>query len=495
MTRADRALPGPWWLPAALATGLRLVQIQAPILGVHSWRQADTAGLARNFHEHHLPLWLPQVDWGGAGSGFAETDFPLYSYAVAQLYGLFGVHEVLARLLSLVCSIGALVLVQRLGTRLLGQRAGWWGGLTFAVVPLAVFYGRSVQPEALLLLAASLTLERGVAWHDHGRPRDLALVGLGLGLASLIKVLPLLWLGLPLLWLGWCRHGLRVLRRPGPWLVLLGVVAATVLWYAHAHALYRSTGLSFGFWGAKASRYSWADLLGPGYWLDVLLRFVVRGLAVLGLVPLVMGWRAMPTAPEARILPIGLGSVLLAGALAPASSHIHEYYQLPLLLFACPLVGLGCTRLAEAGRPALRRLLPLGLGLLLATSLVILSVDYWARERPATDPTWALAQRVRQETPAGALLVSVTGGDPTLLYLSHRKGWLQQPEAVDAALLRQRQLEGATHVVGLWQRIESYAPFADGPTKERLRRLLAGATPGDGSQGNYLLRLPLNTAP
>jgi hypothetical protein len=277
--------------------------------------------------------------------------------------------------------------------------------------------------------------------------------------------------------------------------VLLGVVAATVLWYAHAHALYRSTGLSFGFWGAKASRYSWADLLGPGYWLDVLLRFVVRGLAVLGLVPLLMGWRAMPTAPEARILPIGLGSVLLAGALAPASSHIHEYYQLPLLLFACPLVGLGCTRLAEAGRPALRRLLPLGLGLLLATSLVILSVDYWARERPATDPTWALAQRVRQETPAGALLVSVTGGDPTLLYLSHRKGWLQQPEAVDAALLRQRQLEGATHVVGLWQRIESYAPFADGPTKERLRRLLAGATPADGSQGSYLLRLPLNTAP
>jgi 4-amino-4-deoxy-L-arabinose transferase-like glycosyltransferase len=351
-----------------------------------------------------------------------------------------------------------------------------------------------VQPEALLLLAGSLTLERGVAWHDHGRRRDLALVALGLGLASLIKVLPLIWLGLPLLWLGWCRHGRRLVGRPGPWLVLLAVVAVTTLWYAHAHGLYRSTGLSFGFWGARASRYSWADLLGPGYWGDVLLRFAVRGLAVLGLVPLVLGWRRLPATPESRILPIGLGAVLLAGALAPASSHIHEYYQLPLLLFACPLVGLGCTRLAEAGRPGLRRLLPLGLGLVLTTSLLILGVDYWGREQPAGDPTWALAQRVRRETPAGALLVSVTGGDPTLLYLSHRKGWLQQPGAVDAALLQQRQLEGATHVVGLWKRIESYQPFTDGPDKARLRRLLDGDSHGGPGVDGYVLPLPLGTA-
>ena len=497
MGGADRARPGPWWLPAAVATALRLVQIQAPILGVHSWRQADTAGLARNFHEQHLPLWLPQVDWGGAGSGFAETDFPIYSYAVSLLYDLFGVHEALARLLSLACSIGALLLLQRLGNRLLGPAAGWWGALTFAVVPLSVFYGRSVQPEALLLLAASLTLERAVAWHDHGRMRDLVLVGVGLGLASLIKVLPLLWLGIPLLWLGWCRHGRRLAGRPGPWLVLLAVVAVTGLWYAHAHGLYRSTGLSFGFWGARASRYSWADLLGPGYWVDVLLRFVVRGLAVLGLVPLVLGWRHLPTAPETRILPLGLGAVLLAGALAPASSHIHEYYQLPLLLFACPLVGLGCSRLARGGGRSLRWLLPLGLALVLTTSLLILSLDYWGRERPAGDPTWALAQRVQRETPAGALLVSVTGGDPTLLYLSHRKGWLQQPGAVDAALLRQRQLEGATHVVGLWDRIESYQPFADGAEKTRLRRLLDGRLnpPGDPQTDGYVRRLPLGQAP
>lgn len=494
MGRADRAQPGPWWSPAALATALRLVQIQAPILGVHSWRQADTAGLARNFHEQHLPLWLPQVDWGGAGSGFAETDFPIYSYAVGVLYDLFGVHEALARLLSLACSVGALLLLQRLGSRLLGPEAGWWGALTFAVVPLSVFYGRSVQPEALLLLAASLTLERGVAWHDHGRARDLALVGLGLGLASLIKVLPLFWLGIPLLWLGWCRHGRQLLRRPGPWLVLLAVVAVTALWYAHAHGLYRSTGLSFGFWGARASRYSWGDLVGPGYWGDVLLRFVVRGLAVLGLVPLVLGLRKLPAAAEVRILPLGLGAVLLAGALAPASSRIHEYYQLPLLLFACPLVGLGCTRLARAAEGSLRWLLPLGLGLVLSASLVILSLDYWGRERPAGDPTWALAQRIRQETPQGALLVSVTGGDPTLLYLSHRKGWLQQPEAVDAALLQQRQLEGATHVVGLWQRIESYQLFDDGPEKARLRRLLERGAHADPGADDYLHPLPLTGA-
>ena len=67
------------WPLLLIGAALRLVNLHAPVLGVHSWRQADTAAIARNAFEAGLPLWLPQVDWGGASSGFAETDPPLYS--------------------------------------------------------------------------------------------------------------------------------------------------------------------------------------------------------------------------------------------------------------------------------------------------------------------------------------------------------------------------------------------------------------------------------
>ena len=41
--------PRPAWLPIGLGTLLRLVQIWMPVLGIHSWRQADTAAMARHF--------------------------------------------------------------------------------------------------------------------------------------------------------------------------------------------------------------------------------------------------------------------------------------------------------------------------------------------------------------------------------------------------------------------------------------------------------------
>ena len=129
----------PAWPLLLIAAALRLVHLHAPILGVHSWRQADTAAIARNAFEHQLPFWTPQVDWGGMGSGFAETDPPLYSQAVASLYGVFGVHEWLARGLSLVLSLIGLWLVLRLGRRLLGAEAGWWGALFFAVLQIGKF--------------------------------------------------------------------------------------------------------------------------------------------------------------------------------------------------------------------------------------------------------------------------------------------------------------------------------------------------------------------
>ena len=191
--------PRPAWLPIGLGSLLRLVQIWMPVLGVHSWRQADTAAMARHFSLAGTPIWLPQVDWSGASAGFVESEFPLYPFLVSRLYGLIGVQEWLGRGLSVLCSALTIWLVMRLGRRWFNPEAGWWAGLAFAIAPLGVYFGRAFQAEALLLLCAAGALESLSLWRERRLPWALALSWVCFTSAGLIKVIPLLWLGLPLL--------------------------------------------------------------------------------------------------------------------------------------------------------------------------------------------------------------------------------------------------------------------------------------------------------
>ena len=47
----------------------RLYNLTAPLLDYHSWRQTDTAAIARNFYYNGFNILYPQIDWGGTGPG------------------------------------------------------------------------------------------------------------------------------------------------------------------------------------------------------------------------------------------------------------------------------------------------------------------------------------------------------------------------------------------------------------------------------------------
>ena len=255
--------PKPTWLPIGLGSLLRLVQIWMPVVGVHSWRQADTAAMARHFSQEGTPIWLPQIDWGGASAGFVESEFPLYPFLVSRLYGLMGVQEWLGRGLSVLCSALTIWLVMRLGRRWFNPEAGWWAGLAFAIAPLAVYFGRAFQAEALLLLCAAGALESLSLWSERRLPWALALSWLCFTTAGLIKVIPLLWLGLPLLMVqltpspqAAVESPEQILQRirhlalsPWFWVYVSTALAVTSAWYVHAYQLGEASGLTFGFWG------------------------------------------------------------------------------------------------------------------------------------------------------------------------------------------------------------------------------------------------------
>ena len=137
--------------------------------------------------------------------------------------------------------------------------------------------------------------------------------------------------------------------------------------------------------------------------------------------------------------------VLLCTLATMRSSSIHEYYQLPLLLFACPLMGLGWQQWQQRCRRWQSTAL---ISLWLAISLAVLSVDYWALEQRQVREWMPLAMKIRQELPQGNRIVSVTSTDPTLLNLARRQGWLISSKQLTPERLQAWREQGASHLAG-----------------------------------------------
>jgi hypothetical protein len=75
-------------LIALMLSGLlcRLFNLTTPLLDYHSWRQTDTAAIARNFYYNGFNIFYPQIDWGGTGPGYVEAEFQLVPFIIAIFY-------------------------------------------------------------------------------------------------------------------------------------------------------------------------------------------------------------------------------------------------------------------------------------------------------------------------------------------------------------------------------------------------------------------------
>ena len=106
----------------------------APVLG---WRQADMLSVTRNFGRNGFRLLWPQIDWGGAGPGFVEMEFPILPWIGAVLQKLFGPHELLSALVPLAASLGLVFAIAALTRRVLGPDVAFWAGAFAALSPQA----------------------------------------------------------------------------------------------------------------------------------------------------------------------------------------------------------------------------------------------------------------------------------------------------------------------------------------------------------------------
>lgn len=442
-----------------LALALRCYGLGAPLLDYHSWRQADTAAIARNFALHGYRLGLPEVDWGGSQPGYVESEFPLYTFGLALLYGLFGVQEWLGRLLTALCGAGAVAALYGLALPALGRRGAAYAGLVLALMPFALYFGRAVMPDSLMLLTGALALASLRAWLARPTPGRLALALLCGTLAPLAKTPNLLILAPPLAYLALAA---APPRRRWPALLLYAACFGlpALLWTRYARGLPLDPRLSFGIGEKLLDLRLLAD---PQFYL-LIARWCAENLLTWAGVPLALIGLLAPLWP--RVQGSGLraqGSELgsaegAAGGLGPRPAwlaHVwllggllfllvgaagvvgQDYYILPLAAPLAWLAGAGADRLqrlaegrpqtAPGAPPGTRRwaaLVPLAaFGLLAGLSLARLAPLYDTRGEFYR----TLGRRLDLALPPGERAGLVAPAVSEILYYAGRQGWRLDP--------------------------------------------------------------------
>jgi 4-amino-4-deoxy-L-arabinose transferase-like glycosyltransferase len=455
----------------------------APLLDAHRWRQVDTAAIARNFYEDSFNIFYPQIDWGGR-HGYVESEFPIVSALTALIYSVAGPDERFGRFVAIGFSVAAIVAIYALAGELLGQAGGRAAAFLLAISPSAVYYGRTVMPEAPMLFFSIAGLLGFVRYFRTGSSRALVAGASACALAWLAKPVALVIVA-PILGVAWNSRGRRFLQDRAFVIAFVSAFALAAAWYLHAMMIYHETGLTFGI-GYPTMTYPAIYATGPWYpfskWSTLELlgssafyRKMATQIYFLHLTPLGLGvaavgwffWRRN----DRRIVPdlwlLGVVAFILA---AGKGNSNHDYYQLPLVPVAALYFGAAAAPVFDGA--VIRKHVGTGGGAMLSLGALLFAFGLMSfyfsgivrsHFRPSNLDTRIRDAGTAMErvVPADALMVVVEYGvnSPMLLYYAHRRGWSFDLRSINAETVQNLQHFGARYFAATdWPRLQAQRP-------------------------------------
>jgi hypothetical protein len=421
----------------------------APLFDHHSWRQADTAMIARNFAESRLNPLYPQIDHRGAlPVGYVATGFELQAWLVALIAKAAGFDPQTGRLLSALWFVGSVLLLFGLTRRRYGDVPALATAFVYAFgLPLVLFIERAFLNEALLLCLSFAVLSATDRRVGGGGACWLLTACISMALIGAVKpTFLIVAAGVVALYVE--RDGLRAVRRLEPYAIVGCGAISAALWLSWASSLGQSTGLSFGL---TDKLFDAAVLFDHGYWVKVTRRLFKDLFGPIGIAAAVLGmmtaWR------ERRLMEIALviGSIAYLIIVTPGNYH-HDYYQIPLVPGVTILCGVGLTlgldRLAWFHIRSSRG------------QLVIRVIAFWLLPmttlvRSVSSHNWyevdvdreALCSELKPALRRDDLVAFYGEQSPDLMFCTGSHGWLLQPGDGVMDRLAAALRDGATVVV------------------------------------------------
>jgi hypothetical protein len=433
------------------------------------WRQADLSSVAMNYLHNGFRFLYPQIDWGGAGPGYVEMEFPIIPYLTALLYKAFGVHDVWAVAISFLSGIGVVIAIYSLAERLYDPVTALVAALFAGSSPLLSLASQTFLGEPSLILCSILSIHYLVRWLDSDRTPDYFLSAVFTSLAVLLK-LTALYIGIPILIMFIVKYGRGILKRSQFWLFGILSLLPVVLWYLHAHSLYMEYGNTFGILSGGYNKFARAELLlDPDFYVLMAKRILLSVSTPIVVCLFGYGLLQRPVKHVAYVLHAWAAGLVVYTLLIAEGNKDMIYYQLPWLPVLALLGSVGLVSLLElmerftlfAHRTGYQR----G-ALILVCSIVVLSaigVGVRAVRVPITfleseTQIRNHAEEVRAITPEGSLIVVATsyGNEktpetidtpPQMFYFSKRHGWYLALAWVTPMAIEKLRAQGADYFV------------------------------------------------
>ncbi len=452
------ALKWVWALGALLllAAAVRLYGITNPLNDWNAWRQAETAALARNYAENHLPFLYPEIDWLGSGA-HAEMEFPLFPYFISWLYRLFGFSEVWGRLLTILASVGAVWAIAEIGRKIWNPRIGLLAAAVFAASPLAVYFGRTYMADMTMVCCSTGSIAFLLHWQSDKRDRWIFMAAIALALGVLFKP-PCLFVALPLAWIVVTRAGWRALAKPQFLISVLIVLFPAFLWYRHAHDFYLETGASFmrhfeNFTFQKNLLGVWLD---PIFSKTIAARWNDQVLAFIGTIPFAIGIvRLLFPYRNRAFLWLWLAGTAVFYLVIPGHHIGHDYYTLLAIPPLALVTAIGCETIAvwlEKRKPKLGNTVYIFPALMLVIGFSLLISRGWYRNNYFF---YQDAIAAKSYLPKNSLILVMDEliHTPEFFYYTECKGWRRLNESStnrdDSDWIEEHRAKGARFYFGL----------------------------------------------
>ena len=413
----------------SLAFVLRLYQLQTPLADWHSFRQADTASVTREYVKHSIDLLRPRYhDLSNIQSGLDNLDgwrmveFPFINAGIAMILKTLPFLPLVptSRMISIIFSLLTLISIYYLVKNLSGKKTAYLAAFIFSVLPYSVYYSRTVLPEPGMLFFSTFSILSFYYWVRRGEWKWYLLSATSLSLALLLKPFVIFTALVYLIIFFFYKKNFRVTRLPNYLVTLLPFLLSLFPLY-----LWRQWIIQFPS-GIPASDWLFnSDLIRfrPAWFRWLFYERIAK---------LILGFFGVMFLPLAFIkikkdtlvyAAWWIGMIIYMSVLATGNVR-HDYYQILLTPIICISVAKGSTWLLDFLKVKFSH--QTSVSILGFIYLLMLTFSWQQVKGYFNINHWEYVKAGRavdKLLPPNAKVIASGNGDTTFLFQTNRTGW------------------------------------------------------------------------
>lgn len=407
---------------------VRLYKFDAPIADWHSWRQADTSAVSRNFVSGGFDLLHPRFDdLSNVPSGIYENpqgyrfvEFPIYNVLQAATYKFIGflTIEEWGRMVTIFSSLLSSVFLYLIVKKRFGTLSAFFAFVFFLFLPFNIYYSRTILPDPSMITVSLASIYFFDKWLEKKKSilNFSFLASLILTTTALLISPYALFFTLPMIYLVFEKYGIGFLKKWELWLFFALSIVPLALW--RIWMLQYPAGIPQSSWlfNGNGIRFKPAFF----YWIfgERLGKLI---LGYFGLPILIFGILSKYKKDLLFAFSFLLSSLIYLIVIATGNVQ-HDYYQILIIPSIAIFLGIGSAYLLNSSDTSkFLRYLTFIVCFILALFLSTYYIrDYYNINNPSIIVAGEAVDRL---TPKNAKIIALYEGDTTFLYQTKRKGW------------------------------------------------------------------------